>query len=53
MHSSLGPAIFLGLFDPEDEYTTVLQNIRNYFLSDTDSHPRRLRTLVVFLKFFK
>jgi len=53
MHSSSGPAIFLGQLDPEDEYTTVLQSIRNDFLSDTDLHPRRLKILVVFLKFFK
>jgi hypothetical protein len=36
--------ILLGLLDPEDEGTTVLQNTGNYTHNDTAPHPKDVKT---------
>ena len=35
---------FLGLFDPEDEGTTVFRNAANYVSDKKASHPRKLES---------
>jgi hypothetical protein len=37
-------SLFLGLLEPEDERTTILQNVGNDVLSDTAYHSRRLES---------
>jgi len=45
-------AVLLGLLDPEDADTTILQNHGKYLPINRASHPRRLQSSFTVLSYF-
>jgi len=49
LYTVLCLTVYWEIYTPEDEATTVLQNIKNYLPIHTVSHPSRLESLETLL----